>query len=43
MTKDEVKKAKLEELKWETFSMVLGALSLYFAYMRFKTKKKQIQ
>lgn len=42
MTPEEVKKAKREELKWETLSMVLGAISLYFAFKRYQTKKKQI-
>jgi hypothetical protein len=43
MTSEEIKQAKRDELKWETLSMVLGALSLFFAYKRYQTKKKQIE
>jgi len=42
MTSEEVKQAKREELKWETLSILLGAVSLYFAFKRYQTKKKQI-
>jgi len=42
MTPEEVKAAKQEELKWETLSMVLSAVALFFAFKRYQTKKKQI-
>ncbi len=42
MTPEEVKQAKRDELKWETLTMVLGAVSLFLAYKRYQTKKKQI-
>jgi hypothetical protein len=42
MTSEEVKQAKREELKWETLSILLGAVSLFFAFKRYQTKKKQI-
>ena len=42
MTPEEVKQAKRDELKWETLTMVLGVVSLFWAYKRYQTKKKQI-
>lgn len=42
MTSEEVKQAKRDELKWETLSILLGAVSLFFAFKRYQTKKKQI-
>jgi hypothetical protein len=42
MTADEIKKAKRDELKWETLTMALGVISLFLAYKRYQTKKKQI-
>jgi hypothetical protein len=42
MTPEQIKQAKQDELKWEALTMFVGFVSLWLAFKRYQTKKKQI-